>query len=248
MDDKKIDNMAHCKICTNPISDIGTAQVLGKYTARYVACGTCEVIYPEHPHWLEESYASAIANTDTGLVRRNISSALFVSILLKTIRGKGWRGVDYGGGYGMFTRILREKGHNFFSYDRYCENLFSKQYVTSCPESGAFDILTAFEVFEHFVDPLNEIQGLLQLSETIVFSTQLRSQKIPLLREWWYYGLDHGQHVTIYSLTTLRFLAQQHNLFLFSNGTDFHVLSKRNLGAVRMWAAFKTFDLLRRLV
>ena len=34
--------------------------------------------------------------------------------------------VDYGGGYGLLVRLMRNSGFDFYRYDPYCANFFAK--------------------------------------------------------------------------------------------------------------------------
>jgi len=45
--------------------------------------------------------------------------------------------------------------------------------------------------------------------------------------DWWYYGLDHGQHVSFYGLETLRYLAGQFGLNFTSDGSGLHMFSTK---------------------
>ncbi|MGD1086620.1 MAG: methyltransferase domain-containing protein, partial [Verrucomicrobiota bacterium] len=90
-----------------------------------------------------------------------------------------------------------------------------------------FEMLTTFEVFEHLPEPLDEIQTMLRHSNNILFSTILQPATRPNPNEWWYYGLDHGQHVSFYTLASLSAIARRFNLHLSSDGCGFHLLSKK---------------------
>ena len=45
--------------------------------------------------------------------------------------------------------------------------------------------------------------------------------------EWWYYGLEHGQHIGFYRLRTLNYLANKFDLYLISDGISRHFFSKK---------------------
>ncbi|MDM9385348.1 hypothetical protein QUB80_32355 [Chlorogloeopsis sp. ULAP01] len=42
----------------------------------YYFCEESGLLKTEKPYWLDEAYQEAIADTDTGLVRRNISNLI----------------------------------------------------------------------------------------------------------------------------------------------------------------------------
>jgi hypothetical protein len=88
-----------------------------------------------------------------------------VTALIRLCFPQASRFVDYGGGYGMFVRLMRDKGFDFYRSDKYAKNLFAKQFEAS--ETISYDLLTAFEVFEHLVNPTDEVERMLKLSDAI---------------------------------------------------------------------------------
>ena len=107
--------------------------------------------------------------------------------------------LDYAGGYGVFTRLMRDIGFDFYWHDPYTQNLFANGFEDDLKSNSKFELLTAFEVFEHLVNPKEELEKMLRFSDTIVFSTELMPQEIPDPEEWWYYGFNHGQHISFYT-------------------------------------------------
>src|SRR5580693_5189198 len=74
-----------CKICQDAATPAFTAKILGKYDAIYFRCDSCGFMQTEEPHWLAESYASAINEIDIGPVNRAIiSSKLIEGLILST--------------------------------------------------------------------------------------------------------------------------------------------------------------------
>ena len=220
----------HCKICGTRTKEVFQATMLEKYTVSYYACPACEYLCTEDPYWLDEAYQRTINIVDTGIVDRNMYFSKVVSVLLYFFYSRNGTYLDYAGGYGIFTRMMRDIGFNFYWYDPYCENLLAPGFEYKKESGRTFDALTAFEVFEHFVDPIQEIDRMRQLSSTIVFSTELLPTNVPKPDEWWYYGLDHGQHVSFYSKKTLRVLAKRLGSNFYSVG-GIHIFSKRTLPA-----------------
>jgi hypothetical protein len=205
-----------------------SAQVLSKYQADYVVCDACGFLCSREPHWLEEAYSSAIATADTGLVTRNISlsgkvaSALYLAI---GERGNG-QYLDTAGGYGMFTRLMRDTGFNFHWTDKYCENLLARGFEYR-PELGPCHAVTALEVLEHLTDPVSFVAETLDFaqSDTLVFTTELYTGKPPDPNAWWYYSFATGQHIGFFQRRTLETLAARMGL-KFASANGLHVLSK----------------------
>ncbi len=119
--------------------------------------------------------------------------------------------LDYAGGYGIFVRLMRDIGFDFYWYDKYTPNLFARGFEYT-PEVGKIEAITTFESFEHFVNPIEELENMLQLSKNIIFTTELLPNPIPKPEEWWYYGLDHGQHISFYSPKTFKYIADRYGL------------------------------------
>ena len=81
--------------------------------------------------------------------------------------------LDYGAGYGMFVRRMRDLGYNFYAYDLHCPNMFAEQVALADLEGKHFDLTTAFEVFEHLVDPLTVAKILFKLTDHLLLTTEV---------------------------------------------------------------------------
>jgi hypothetical protein len=68
---------------------------------------------------------------------------------------------------------------------------------------------------------------MLKKSDDILFSTYLFNSAPPDPNNWWYYNFEAGQHISLYSLQTLKIIANKFNLYLCSDGKGFHLLSKK---------------------
>jgi hypothetical protein len=219
----------NCKICSRPTTPFDTAVVLARYTVDYYQCPHCGFIQTQEPHWLEEAYANPINASDIGLASRNVNLALVAQTVIAPFFSRDGRFLDYGGGYGLFVRLMRDAGLDFYCYDKHCPNMFARGFEVEAPQAHAYELVTAFEVFEHLVQPLEEIGRILQYSRNILFSTSLVPTRTPKLTDWWYFGLDHGQHVAIYSLASLKEIARHFDLNLLSDGRRLHLLTDKRL-------------------
>lgn len=201
--------------------------VLGKYPTDYLRCRSCGFISTADPHWLPEAYASAINDVDLGTVNRAVTSAPLIERVLLSLFDPHARCVDYGAGYGMLVRLMRDRGYDFYWQDRYAENLFAKSFT--CDTSMRYELLTAFEVFEHLVDPVTEVEAMLSLSDNLLFSTLLVPEDVQ--PDWWYFGPQHGQHIAFYTRDALGALADRLGLHVLHRGDHTHLMTRRPVSA-----------------
>lgn len=219
----------NCKICGSMSHYFANGKIINKYSIKYYQCGHCGFTQTEEPYWIEEAYSQAINDSDIGIIRRNIINAIVSKAIIFAFFDPNARFVDYGGGYGMFVRLMRDYGFAFYRVDKYCQNLFAKGFDLEDPVRAPLELLTAFEVFEHFPNPSAKIDELLKISSSIFLRTELIPIANPKPEECWYYGLEHGQHLSLYTLQSLRYLANLHGLNLYTNKRNFHLLTKKKI-------------------
>ena len=218
-----------CRLCGSETKEVFEKRVLGKYLVKYHQCTECKFVQTDNPHWLDEAYESAITSLDLGYLTRNIVYAKIVDRILKYWFSRGDNYLDYGGGYGVFVRLMRDRGWNFHREDPYCENLFASGFdISDRPIENRFGLLTSFEVFEHLANPISDIDKMFQLSDSVLFSTELQPSS-GSLEDWWYLQPETGQHVALYHRKSLDFLAQRYSCQIYSDGASLHLLSKKVL-------------------
>lgn len=235
-----------CKICGSVSHLSHEAIVLNKYSVKYFYCPLCEFLQTEEPYWLDESYSNAISISDTGVMSRNNYFADIAAIILLLCGKLNGKFLDFGGGYGIFTRLMRDKGFDFYWHDKYAENLLARGFEHNVDDTLKYTAITSFENFEHFNDPLTEIASIVELSDFILFSTKLLPKnKVPLPGQWWYYCLEHGQHISLFSYKTFEFIADKYGYFFISNGSNLHILSKKKMykGIFIIASFFKFFGM-----
>jgi hypothetical protein len=182
-----------CKICGSDCKKKFEVEILGKYRAEYYYCDNCGFLFVGNPVWLEEAYRNPINKEDTGIVSRNIRMSKKLSIILLLLFGKNFNYLDYAGGYGLLVRMMRDIGFNFYWQDKYTKNIFARGFEW---KNEKIKTVTVFECFEHFENPIEELEKILKISNNIIFSTELIPKIIPKPDKWWYYGLSHGQHIS----------------------------------------------------
>lgn len=219
-----------CKICNSDSTPFETAKVLNRYDVQYYSCNYCGFIQTEKPYWLDEAYSSAIARSDIGLIGRNAKFSNFCSALIPMLYNSTSHFLDYGGGNGMFVRMMRDRGFEFYWQDKYSSNQFAAGF--EAPQNKKFSLVTAFEVFEHLPQPLDIIEDMFQYSDTVVFSTRLLPRWKIAPADWWYFTPDTGQHISLYSKESLELIAKKFNVQLSSNGISLHILSSRSVPSI----------------
>ena len=218
------------KITNGDTTYLFSAKVLGKYDVKYYGCNDTGFIQTEDPHWLPEAYSSAITSLDLGILYRNIKLSKIVIQIISRFFNPDGLFLDYAGGYGIFTRLMRDNGYNFYHHDQFCENLFAKHFeLNDLKINPKFELTTAFELFEHLSNPLEEIEAILSYSDTILFSTELvPDQKITKPEDWWYIAPETGQHISFYTKKSLEIIATKLNLNFYTNELDLHMLTQRS--------------------
>ena len=139
--------------------------------------------------------------------------------------------LDYGGGAGLLSQLLRDEQWKSVSYDPF----YNKD--TRVEDLGEFDLITAYEVFEHVpnVDKLMaDLSSLLKNDGIILFSTLLSDGQIEKNKriQWWYAAPRNG-HISLFSKASLSILANRSGFSLGSFSTGFHAMWK----IVPAWAS-----------
>ena len=221
-----------CTLCEHDTVPAFSHEVRKKYRAHYVICPRCDYMFTVNPTWISEAYAQPINTTDTGYVMRNIYLSRKTLVLFSIVFGirsvSIRKFLDYAGGYGMLTRIMRDYGLQFFSDDPYTTNLFAQGFEYK-PDTTSVDGLTCFECFEHLIHPLVDIEKMLTISKTIFFSTRLKPIGVVPHTDWEYYGFNHGQHTSFYSEKTFLYIAHKYNLNYYTDGNNLHIFSQKKL-------------------
>jgi hypothetical protein len=220
--------MNTCLICKSEARQLFLGTVLKKNNVAYYKCEHCGFIQTESPYWLQESYSKAIASLDIGLVSRNLYLLPIIEKILVENFDYTKKFIDFAGGYGLFVRLMRDKGFDFYRQDKYCQNIFAEYFDISDIGSNKFEALTAFEVFEHLQNPIEDIKKMFTLSDTIIFSTELQPlTPISNVNDWWYFSPETGQHISFYTYKTLEVIAGHFNCHIYSNRHNLHILSPK---------------------
>jgi phage pi2 protein 07 len=188
----------------------------------------------EKPYWLAEAYELPFTPLDVYLVSRPLEYApLTESLILKYFDYKG-KFLDYGGGIGVFTRMMRDRGLQFYRQDKYAQNLFTQFFdISDLPKAERnFEMLTSFEVLEHLEKPFDELEEIFTLSHNVLFSTGLQpSISIKELVNWTYIAETHGQHISFFTRESMKIVAEKFNRFYYYDAQQpsLHLFSTKKI-------------------
>jgi len=211
-----------CRICGQGTFFFDDTLVLRKYPVKYFRCKSCGFVQTEDPYWQSEAYSSAITKQDVGIMQRNLANAEVTSAVIRTLYPSVKRAIDFGGGHGIFVRLMRDRGFSFDWFDSYASNDYARGFELD--RSTSYDFLTAFEVLEHLMNPLDEISAMMKLAPHIFVTTLLLPEPIPKLSDWWYFSPATGQHISFYTKASLEVVAHRFGRHLLSQG-PFHLFT-----------------------
>jgi len=199
---------APCRLCGARADYWNRMRLLKRYDVSYYLCSQCGSLETEKPYWLEDAYDVIGIGDDVGAGQRTIDLVLKTSALLDRLKlPAGAECIDFGGGIGLFTRLMRDRGFNFLSYDRYAQPFFSDRHSLTSMAGRSPAVVTAFEVVEHFPDPAQDFQQLFESRPALVVATTELFTGQDL--SWPYLGDGTGQHLFFYSPKAMNLVAKR---------------------------------------
>jgi SAM-dependent methyltransferase len=203
----------------------------------YALCSKCGFCFtPELATWKLEEFEERIYNNEYIFVdpdyvetRPRANAANLLSIFGD--QACSIKHLDYGGGSGLLVKLLRESNWQSTSYDPFVDR------NVGIEELGKFDLITAFEVFEHVPDVQGLMSNLLSLlspSGLVLFSTLLSDGNLHSNQRinWWYASPRNG-HISLFSKNSLSMLAQKSGINFGSFSEGFHVFYTE----IPLWAS-----------
>lgn len=224
-----------CSLCSGRMTALHTGTILGSCRVVYFECQECGFLRTEDPYWLDKAYSSAIAALDTGAISRNVDCARELSRLLPIAFGRTGPFLDFAGGHGVLTRLMRDYGLDFYWSDAYAENHYAQGFEWD-PRRGPVTAATAIEVLEHVTEPVELLSEIIRISgaSTVLFTTVLRPRTFD--PEWWYLTPATGQHVGFHTSSSLAALAARVDM-VYQRVGRWHLIARQPLPAARLAAA-----------
>jgi hypothetical protein len=219
--------MYRCRACGNELGRAVRLPVRQVPTDLY-RCERCGLYEFPEPDWLDAAYSDPIADIDVGIAARCLYAARVAEALIRAEKLGDRRHLDYGGGYGLLTRHLRDRGIDMYHQDPLAENLFAQTFEGDLEDD--YGAVTLIEVFEHLSDPLELLETLSRRAQLIIISTVLVPDATENIADWWYLIPDLGQHITFYTPAALAEMADHVGMNMVTDGLNLHVFSHQPLG------------------
>ena len=214
-----------CIICSSECSRSFIVKIQNKRNADLYSCTNCGFSFYPNQDWIKESFSEELNSLDLGSVGRVLLASDFLGEFIRSEKLSDANFLDYGGGYGLQTRIMRDRGFNFKNFDPHTQPLISR-YFTGEP-SGHYNLVSLIEVSLHFEDPISEFTKLMELGDYLVFTSVVPGKDFG--PDWWYITGESGQHIAFYPLSSLKEIANQLGVLFSSDGKLFHVFHKKPL-------------------
>ncbi len=230
-----------CAVCNEPCSLLDVVdfnksceEAKGKFLSLsgipvyYALCSNCGFCFaPEIANWNLDKFEEMIYNDEYILVdpdyidiRPRANAVNLISMFGD--RAHSIKHLDYGGGDGLLSKMLRIFDWQSVSYDPFVDK------NVTVAQLGKADLITAFEVFEHVPDPqclMSNLRSLLSHDGIVLFSTLLSDDNIHAnQRINWCYASPRNGHISLFSRHSLAILAEKNGFNFESFSVGFHIL------------------------
>ncbi|MBY0430999.1 MAG: class I SAM-dependent methyltransferase, partial [Rhodospirillales bacterium] len=204
-----------CRLCGAPAHALFRQNVRDRIPVWFHECGACRSLQGEPGSWLEEGRARHSA--DIGRVRRSLDTAILIDVALQLLGGAASHiCLDFGGGDGLFARMMRDRGYNFFCRDPLIANVYTPFHDAVAKPVRDVAVVTAFDVLDYCADPAAALEDLFAFEADLVMASAGTWQgQGP---DWPGLGLEEGRRGFFYSPEALDTLAGRHGYHLLTDG------------------------------
>ncbi len=199
----------------------------------YYLCNKCGFCFtPEFGKWNLKEFSEKIYNKkyiEVDPDYKTIRPEANATNLVNMFKGKEEyiKHLDYGGGNGLLSDLVKKLKWKSSSYDPFVNHDISVE------ELGDFNLITAYEVFEHVPDInslMSQLDLLLKDDGIILFSTLLSDGNIkPNHRLDWWYASPRNGHISLFSKNCLGILAKKYKFNTGSFSSGFHVFFRQQI-------------------
>lgn len=215
---------AKCRLCGRSVELMFNKKIMHKYSTTYYRCCSCGCLQTQVPYWLKEAYRDPVRYTDTFAAQRCGRMSRLIFIITKILRlSVSLKVLDWGGGDGLLTRMLRDLGIDAYSFDMYSKNTYAGGF-DRMPNHN-YDFITAFEVLEHMAYPREELGEIFGLEPRfILFSTCLYEGQDS---EWPYLAPYSGRHIHFFTRKAMEGIATRYGYSVIMNNNLFFYYKRR---------------------
>lgn len=207
-----------CKICQSETYVLHDKQ----FHIDYFRCKSCGFIYEDptkHPTVLDEKNEYDRHNN-------SIEDEGYVNMFKRFIKAfepfvDGRETLEFGSGpEPVFSEVLRREGYDVTSYDPFY--LPNESYLDK-----TYHLITSTEVFEHFVNPIKEIEklvGLLKPNGVLAIMTQFPKDDEHFLK-WWY--RRDVTHISFFTHKAFEVIGKSYGLTIVHKNEKDYMIFKR---------------------
>ena len=166
-----------CRLCGGKCTEKFRLRGFAGVNIAYFECANCGSFQTQEPCWLSKAYSNSnLSDLDVGAAQRILVNHAFVLLFAKYFRLRTI--LDFGGGDGLLCRLLRDRGLDAYTIDDYSEPTYAQFFKGRIERQ--YDLVTAFEVFEHLPYPSVSLDHLFKskacfiIGSTEVYSGQIR--------------------------------------------------------------------------